>query len=65
MLLAEVIFSNLGGASTIIGDPPNIIIANDQDIKKIVNFGNFILHVAPGVVLAIIFCFGYLWYDIE
>jgi len=56
IIIAEVVFSNLGGTATAIGDPPNILIVNDSKIKASgeVNFGNFALHVTPGVVLAII-----------
>jgi len=28
ILISEVMFSNIGGTSTMIGDPPNIIIGN-------------------------------------
>jgi Na+/H+ antiporter NhaD/arsenite permease-like protein len=34
MILSEVIFSNIGGTTTIIGDPPNIIIANNIHVAK-------------------------------
>jgi P protein len=57
MLLAEVMFSNLGGTATAIGDPPNIIIVNDRRILEYedeVNFGSFMIHVAPGVILSMI-----------
>ena len=36
VLIAEVVFSNIGGTGTAIGDPPNIIIISHQDIKKAV-----------------------------
>ena len=36
MLIAEVVFSNIGGTGTAIGDPPNIIIISHQDIKEAV-----------------------------
>ena len=29
VLIANVIFSNIGGAATAIGDPPNVLIARD------------------------------------
>ena len=57
MLLAEVMYSNIGGTATAIGDPPNIIIVNDRRILKYddeVNFGSFLIHVAPGVILTMI-----------
>jgi len=61
MLLAEVMFSNIGGAATIIGDPPNIILANNIHIKKTVNFANFSLNMGPGIILCMIAVFVYLW----
>ena len=36
VLIAEVVFSNIGGTGTAIGDPPNIIIISHQDIKEAV-----------------------------
>lgn len=51
-ILAEVFVSNIGGASTLIGDPPNIIIAS----KAGLDFNSFLIHMAPMVlvVLAVI-----------
>jgi Na+/H+ antiporter NhaD/arsenite permease-like protein len=34
MILSEVVFSNIGGTTTIIGDPPNIIIANNHRVAE-------------------------------
>ncbi len=42
-LLAEVMASNIGGAATLIGDPPNIIIAS----RAVLTFNDFILNLAP------------------
>lgn len=36
VLIAEVIFTNIGGASTAIGDPPNVIIVSKQELRKAV-----------------------------
>jgi len=59
LLLSEVMFSNLGGTVTIIGDPPNIIIANHPVVKKVVSFIQFTAHVLPGGILA---CVGiFFW----
>lgn len=51
-ILAEVFISNIGGAATLIGDPPNIIIASKADL----DFNQFLIHMAPMVlvVLAVI-----------
>ena len=48
-LIAEVLASNIGGAATLIGDPPNIIIASRSGLT----FNDFLLHMAPIAALAI------------
>jgi Na+/H+ antiporter NhaD/arsenite permease-like protein len=48
-LIAEVIASNLGGAATLIGDPPNIIIASRSGLT----FNDFLLNMAPIAALAL------------
>ncbi len=50
LLLAGVFSSNIGGAATLIGDPPNIIIASKADIS----FNDFLIHMAPMVVVVLI-----------
>ena len=42
-LIAEVLASNIGGAATLIGDPPNIIIGSRAGLS----FNDFLLHMAP------------------
>lgn len=37
ILIAEVVFSNIGGTATAIGDPPNIIIVSNSLIKSAVS----------------------------
>ena len=52
-LIAEVMASNIGGAATLVGDPPNIIIAARADLT----FNDFLIHMAPWVVvLMVVFC---------
>jgi Na+/H+ antiporter NhaD/arsenite permease-like protein len=34
VLIAEVIFTNIGGAATAVGDPPNVIIVSNQALRK-------------------------------
>ncbi len=46
-LIMQVMASNIGGTATLIGDPPNIMIAS----KAKLNFMDFILHLAPVVVV--------------
>ena len=48
-LIAEVFASNIGGAATLVGDPPNIIIASRAGLT----FNDFLLHMAPIVVVVI------------
>lgn len=36
VLIAQVIFSNIGGAATPVGDPPNVIIISSHVVKSLV-----------------------------
>ena len=57
-LIAEVFASNIGGAATLVGDPPNIIIASRGDLT----FNDFLVHMAPIiVVLMVVFCVMCRW----
>ena len=49
-LIAEAMVSNIGGTATLIGDPPNIIIASRAGLS----FNDFVLNLAPLVVILII-----------
>jgi len=49
-LIAEVLASNIGGAATLIGDPPNIIIASRAGLT----FNDFLVHMLPIVVIVMI-----------
>lgn len=46
-LIAEVLASNIGGAATLIGDPPNIIIGSRAGLS----FNDFLIHMAPAVAV--------------
>lgn len=48
-LIAEVLASNIGGAATLIGDPPNIIIGSRAGLT----FNDFLIHMTP--IVAIVF----------
>ena len=69
ILISEVLFSNIGGAATMIGDPPNIMIGSamspsaiegnsDEGIAALasegVTFNDFIIEMAPGILLTIV-----------
>jgi len=46
-ILGQTLASNIGGAATLIGDPPNIIIGSAANI----DFNSFFINMAPPVVL--------------
>ncbi|RBQ13992.1 hypothetical protein DP939_43235 [Spongiactinospora rosea] len=46
-LIAEAMASNIGGAATLVGDPPNIIIASRANL----GFNDFLIHMAPMVIV--------------
>ena len=46
-LIAEVLASNIGGAATLIGDPPNIIIGSRASLT----FNDFLVNMAPAVIV--------------
>lgn len=50
LILGEVFISNIGGAATLIGDPPNIIIASKADLS----FNAFLIHMTPIVLLVMV-----------
>jgi Na+/H+ antiporter NhaD/arsenite permease-like protein len=53
-LIAEAMASNIGGTATLIGDPPNIIIASRGGLS----FNDFLIHLAPLIVLLMVVFIG-------
>jgi len=53
-LIAEAMASNIGGTATLVGDPPNIIIASRADLT----YGDFLVHLAPLVVVLMVVFVG-------
>ncbi len=49
-LIAEVLASNVGGTATLIGDPPNIIIASRSGLT----FNDFLVNLGPLVVIELV-----------
>jgi Na+/H+ antiporter NhaD/arsenite permease-like protein len=47
-ILGQTLASNIGGAATLIGDPPNIIIGSAANI----DFNSFFINMAPPVVIS-------------
>ncbi|MDJ0355507.1 ArsB/NhaD family transporter [Paenarthrobacter sp. PH39-S1] len=53
-LIAEVMASNIGGTATLIGDPPNIIIASRGGLT----FNDFIINLAPIIAVLLVVFIG-------
>src|SRR4030043_2342219 len=49
-LITEALASNIGGTATLIGDPPNIMIASKAQLE----FMDFIYHLGPVVIVVLI-----------
>ncbi|MET7355664.1 ArsB/NhaD family transporter [Streptomyces mirabilis] len=49
-LIAEVFASNIGGTATLVGDPPNIIIASRAGLT----FNDFLVHLAPLAAMLVV-----------
>lgn len=50
-LISCALASNIGGTATLIGDPPNIMIAS----KAQLNFMDFIYHLTPVIIITMVF----------
>ena len=50
LLLPEVFASNIGGAATLIGDPPNLLIASFASL----DFGAFLIYMTPAAIITMI-----------
>lgn len=53
-LMAQVLFSNIGGTATLIGDPPNILIGSAVGLS----FMDFIYNMSPVIIITIIAMLG-------
>ena len=49
-LITEALASNIGGTATLIGDPPNIMIAS----KAGFDFMDFIVHLSPAIIVIMV-----------
>ncbi|XP_041912706.1 P protein [Alosa sapidissima] len=60
VLIAEVIFTNIGGAATAVGDPPNVIIVSNQDLRqKGIDFAGFTGYMFLGICLVLLTSFPF------
>ncbi|KAG4073033.1 hypothetical protein HA402_009452 [Bradysia odoriphaga] len=63
ILMAMIIYSNVGGALTPVGDPPNVIIASNAHIVKGgVNFLTFTVHMSIGIAMVMVQTFFHIKY---
>uniref|UniRef100_A0A3Q3GHY8 Oculocutaneous albinism II n=1 Tax=Labrus bergylta TaxID=56723 RepID=A0A3Q3GHY8_9LABR len=61
VLIAEVIFTNIGGAATAVGDPPNVIIVSNQDLRREgIDFASFTGYMFLGICLVLLTSFPFL-----
>ncbi|KAK6173378.1 hypothetical protein SNE40_016843 [Patella caerulea] len=59
ILMAEVVFSNIGGTATAVGDPPNVIIVGATS-KMGISFTIFTIHMLIGIIPVILGAYGLL-----
>jgi len=58
LVIMEIIASNIGGTATLIGDPPNILIAGATGIS----FGEFLVNLAPVSIVTLVIVVGALYF---
>lgn len=56
-LISEVMASNIGGTATLIGDPPNLIVASRGGLT----FSDFLVNLGPIVVILLAAFIGLVW----
>src|ERR687897_3807963 len=57
LIIIEIVASNIGGTATLIGDPPNILIAGHTGLS----FGAFIANLAPIAIVTLVVVIGGLY----
>jgi Na+/H+ antiporter NhaD/arsenite permease-like protein len=57
LVIIEILVSNVGGTATLIGDPPNILIAGSTDLS----FLDFIVNLAPVAIVTFAVVTGLLY----
>jgi Na+/H+ antiporter NhaD/arsenite permease-like protein len=58
LIVMELLISNIGGTATLIGDPPNILIAGHTGLS----FGAFIANLTPVVLVTLVVVIGGLYF---
>ncbi|MDR0868924.1 MAG: ArsB/NhaD family transporter [Planctomycetota bacterium] len=55
-LITEILICNIGGAATLVGDPPNIMIGAAAGIS----FNDFLLHITPFIIVTTVITIFFL-----
>ena len=55
-LITEILICNIGGAATLVGDPPNIMIG----LAAGISFNDFLVHITPLIIVVIFVTLAYL-----
>ncbi|WP_041445515.1 ArsB/NhaD family transporter [Syntrophobotulus glycolicus] len=55
-LITEIFICNIGGAATLVGDPPNIMIGVAADIS----FNDFLFHITPIIIIITLITIAFL-----
>lgn len=55
-LITQILICNIGGAATLVGDPPNIMIG----LAAGFSFNQFLVHITPVIILCIIVTNGFV-----
>ncbi|MCL2766698.1 MAG: ArsB/NhaD family transporter [Peptococcaceae bacterium] len=55
-LITEILVCNIGGAATLVGDPPNIMIGSAAGIS----FNSFLIHITPVIIIILFVTIIYL-----
>ena len=56
-VLSQIMISNIGGAATLIGDPPNVIIGS----KVGLTFNQFLYNMGPPIIIIFIVVLAFIW----
>ncbi|SVE20227.1 uncharacterized protein METZ01_LOCUS473081, partial [marine metagenome] len=57
-VISQILISNIGGAATLIGDPPNVIIGS----KVGLTFNQFLYNMSPPVIIIFIIVLLFIWF---
>lgn len=55
-LITEILICNIGGAATLVGDPPNIMIG----LAAGISFNDFLVHITPVIIVLVFVSIAYL-----